>query len=264
MKKITFIILTAIILQGCSSGDETPVSMEPDNLMESKAPELDFYGVPNKSASNIQVNDFIKIILQITRLKGATFIIAKPIGKSATFHDILNTDYELYIESTTQAGGYLKVESLNLKEGKNIFFIKPLLPGTFQIKLEEDTKSFQFEEPIVFTAVKIETSTSSGQDGQCGLSKWRHRDYWFTINAGSQTFDNLLLDSNAIFSYSTVYDKINFSSDLAINTNQKIINTRNECGSFPSIPPVITSITIKKTINSETQIIAVYYDIPIQ
>lgn len=264
MKKIPTLFALPFLFFGCSSSDEPKPPVEPTIILESKAPVLDFYGLSYKSASNILINDYVKVIVDITLLKGADIIQVLPEGKSAVFHDILNTDYELYTASETQPGQYLKRESLVFFEGKNIFYIKPLVPGTFQIKLEEKTKTFKFQDPIVFTSVKITTSSTTGQDGNCWLSKWHHRDYWFKMDAGSQTFDKLLIDSNATFTYETSYDNDGLVENLEVNKDLKIINTRNECANNPALPPSIASITIKKTINNNTEIIATYYNIPIQ
>ncbi|MFB9057948.1 hypothetical protein ACFFU9_14470 [Mariniflexile ostreae] len=263
MKKIFLIVLLGFILFSCSE-PETPIApSDPLVLLKYNPPVLDFYGTPKKSATNIQVNDYVKVNFEITHLEYATLFVATPEGKSATFHDLLNTDYELYIPSIIDSGKYLKVESLNLKMGDNIFYIKPLVPGTFQIKLEDKTKTYHFEAPIVFNAVKIITSSTVGVDSNCGIHKWRHRDFWFKMDGGNQTFDNLLVDKNATFTYSTNYDNDSYSGDFEVNKNLKIIKTRNKCGDYPSLPNNISSITIYKTIDNQAEPIATYYDISI-
>lgn len=265
MKKIILLLVWSLLFVECSHKDDVSETiMEPTTILETKAPTLDFYGLSNKSASNIQVNDYVKVIVDITRLKGADIIQVKPESISATYHDILNTDYELYTASETNLGEYLKRESLVFFEGKNVFYIKPLVSGTFQIKLEEKSKTFRFEDPIVFTAVSITTSSTTGMGGNCGLSRWRHRDFWFKIDAGSQIYDNLLNEANATYSYETSYDNNSLSGDLEINKNLKIINTRSECSNNPALPPIISSIIIKKTIDNKTEIVAIYYNISIQ
>ncbi len=249
----------------CSKPD-SPAAVQvvdPISRLESEAPELDFYGLPKKSATNIEVGDYVKVKLRITKLNGANLIVAAPVGKSATFHDLLNTDYEMYLASSSEPGKYLKVESLNLQLGENVFYIKPIVAGTFQLQLEEITKTFILKDPIIFNAVKITTSTTTGTDGNCGLKRWRHRDFYFSIDAGNQIYDNYLTDSKAAFGYSTSYDGASLQDVFAPKTNLKIIPTRNQCGDNPGVPGGGATIELFKTINGNKQIIAVYYGVAV-
>jgi hypothetical protein len=263
MKKIT-VILFALVLASCSKSktDEAVVPEVPKNILELKDPELDYYGVPNKSVLNIQVGELIKVKLEITKLTGAKVIVATPESKAVSFHALFNTDYELYVLSTTEIGKYSKVEFLNLIEGVNQFFIKPLIPGTFQIQLEDKTKIYNFPKPITFSAVKITTRTDTGLDGNCGLKRWHHRNFFFTINSGDQTYDNFFKEDKAVFTYSTNYNGSAKSDNFAPNTELNIIDPRNECGNDPGLPTNITSITVTKTVG-DIKTISTYYNIPI-
>jgi hypothetical protein len=264
MKKIVF-ILSAIVLASCSKSktDEAVVTPEvAKNVMEMKIPELNFYGKSNKNALNIQVGDLVEVKLEITKLTGAEVIVATPVAKSSISHELFNTDYELYTKSTIDNSNYVKVEFLNLKKGENVFFIKPLVPGTFDIKLEDKTKVYTFTGAVNFSAVKITTTYRGGIDGNCGFSRWRHQDYYFTIDSGNQTFDKFFRDETASFMYSTSYDGESKSGNFAPNTELQIINTRNECGDYPGVPNNISSISITKTVGDQ-KTISTYYNIPI-
>lgn len=245
MRKIVLFVFLALV--SCSKTEE---AVQTDNSLQIvlKTSELDFYGIPNKSLGTILVGDMIKVKLEITKLKGADFINIKPVSKSITFHELLNTDYELYTLSTTEKDKFTKVESLLVKQGVTIFYVKPLVAGTFQIKLEEETKAFDIATSVVFTAVKIVTSIEKNTDRNCGLNKWHRNTYWFSIDAGMQTFDLLYKDNVASYSYETAYRGTSKIDSFSPNTTLKIIEDVSDCGKYPAVDNTIKSITITKTI----------------
>lgn len=260
MKKIILIALFA--MTSCSKSEDA-VSTEKALDIAYKSPELDFYAIPNKSLTNIQVGDMIKVNLEISKLKGADIIEIKPTSKATAFHELLNTDYELYIPSATEKGMFTKVTSVMMKLGTNVFYVKPLVPGTFQINLEEATKAYEIIAPVVFSAVKIKTRIQGNMDGQCGGSKWWRHTYWFSIDSGNQTYDLLFNEKGATYTYETSYKSASKTANFVPGTESRIIEDASQCGGYPAVDNVVKSIAITKTIAGNKQIIAIYYNIPI-
>lgn len=260
MKRILLILI--VVLTSCSESEETVLNEKTIDI-ELKSPELDFYGISNKSLTNIQVGDMIKINLEILQLKGADIIEIKPISKATSFHELINTDYELYIPSLTDPDKFTKVTLLTLKLGVNTFYIKPLLPGTFQLKFEEVTKTYDIFAPVVFSAVKINTRVVGNIDGNCGFSRWRRHTYYFSIDSGNQTFDLLFNEIGVTYAYETSYRGTSKSSPFSVKNEFKIIEDVSECGDYPSLDPLVKTITITKVSNGNKQIVATYNDIAV-
>lgn len=260
MKKI---LLGVLIVFSCCSKDETTTTSTEENsfTIEYESPEIDFYGIPNKSLTNIQVGDMLKINFAISKLTSATEIELRPISKSTSYHELLNTDYELYIENTTKKGTFDKVNTLKMIKGVNIFYIKPIVSGTFQLKFEESSKAFTLLAPITFSAVKIATSIEGNRDGNCGLSRWRRHTYWFSIDTGNQNFDLIFGEEGATYTYRTSYRGSAKEDNFSKNTNFRIIEDVSECGDYPDVDNNITSIEIIKNKGGVSQVVAKYNDI---
>ncbi len=262
MKKILLPLMLVIFLSSCSK-DEEALSTEKTTGISYKSPELDFYGLEKKSLTNIQVGDMIQVNFEISKLTGAEIIEINPISKATSFHELLNTDYELYIPSSTEKDKYTKVNTLKMKLGITTFYIKPLVPGTFQLRFEEPKKAFDVFFPIVFSAVKINTRIEGNRDGNCGLSRWYRHNYWFSIDSGNQLFDLLFNAEGATYTYETKYRGASKTHTFTPGTQKEIVGEASKCGSYPDVNTNIESITIYKTIGGGKQEVATYYNIPI-
>jgi hypothetical protein len=261
--KRTLVLFSFILITACEKSEE-PIVVAEQSIIEVKGPMPDFYGIPKKTLSNVVVGDFVKITLEITKLIGADVIELRPNGNSASYHEVLNTDYEMYTLSATEKDKYIKVDALKVVKGVNIFYIKPLVPGTFQINLGDVSLKYPFLNPIVFTAVKIATRIEGNSDSNCGVHKWRRHTYWFSMSSGNQTFDNLLTDTDATYSYSTNYRGSSKTAVFSPNTDLKIIEDVSECENYPAVDNTIQSIEITKTKAGVKQVLSTYYNISIQ
>lgn len=258
MRKILFIALIAF----CSCSKDEPSTVEEKAYdIEVATPELDFFAIPNKSLTNIQVSDMIKVKFLILKLTSSTDIEVRPISRSTAYHELLNTDYELYIENSVKKGTFDKVNALKMIKGLNVFYIKPIVPGTFQLKFEESTKAYTLVAPITFSAVKINTSLEGNVDKSCGLNKWRRHSYWFSIDTGNQNFDLIFGEDGATYTYKTSYRGTAKEASFSKNTNYKIIEDVSECGDYPSVDNNIVSIEIIKNKGGVSQLVAKYNDI---
>ena len=259
MKKILLAVLIAFI--SCSKEETTSTTDEKAFAIEYENPEIDFYGIANKSLTNIQVGDMLKINFPISKLTSVTEIEIRPISKSTSYHELLNTDYELYIENTTKNGTFDKVNSIKIVKGVNVFYIKPIVPGTFQLKFEETTKASALLVPITFSAVKLNTSIEGNSDSNCGLKKWRRHTYWFSIDTGNQNFDLIFAEEGATYTYRTAYKGTSKEANFSKSTNFKIIEDVSECGDYPSVDNNVTSIEIIKNKEGVSQVVAKYNNI---
>ena len=226
-----------------------------------KSPELDFYGIPNKSLTNIQVGDMIKINFEITKLTSATEISVRPVSKSTSFHELLNSDYEMYIENALEKGKFINVTTLVMKMGINVFYIKPLVPGTFQLKFEEATKAYELLAPVTFSAVKINTRIEGNRDGNCGFNRWYRHTYWFSIDTGNQNFDLLFNEEGATYTYRTVYRGASKLDNFGRGSEYRIIEDTSECGDYPSVNNTIGTIEVIKNKGGVSQVVATYNNI---
>lgn len=255
-------MLIAVFCVSCSK-DEEPKDKEPAIGIEMKDPELDFFGIANKSLTNILVGDMVKVTWEVTKINGATSMIVKPVSKAAAFHELLNTDFKMFVAVGTEEGMYTEVTTILLKEGVNTFYVKPIVSGTFQINFEAVSSDFEVSKKIVFTAVKFTTLIQGSLDGNCGLSRWRNHHYSFSIDAGSQAYDLAFKELNATYSYKTEYRNDSYSGTFGQNSSLKLINSVGECGNYPSVDRNINKIEISKTLDGKTEIVATYYNIPI-
>jgi hypothetical protein len=116
---------------------------------------------------------------------------------------------------------------------------------------------------VVFSAVKISTRIESNIDGNCGLSKWRRHNYWFSIDTGNQPFDLIFKADGATYVYESNYRSTSKNATFTPGAEQEIVSSASECGNYPSVDTNIKSITIYKVIAGAQLQVATYNNIPI-
>ena len=227
-KKLLLLASMVAVVTACSKSDSgedkkepAPVVQQNENTFSVKIKDLfSVQGDPNKDITNILVGDTIPYEIEIkddnpNGVDANYSLFASEKGNKN--HQVLNRDYELYYENE---GKLVKLERgkeniLFKGVGKHKFYIKPLVPGSFQhiysLQKQIDGKPVgdNLKRELLFAAVKItlyskaHTRYVTKWRGKTSVNKW---SYHFIIDDGVEEKDNYLSPAGFDVKYS-VYEK---------------------------------------------------------
>ena len=133
MKKYAFLAGLVIAFIACNkSDDDVPA---PTQTSSFSASIKEVFTDPHKDLKNLLVNDYIPYEITIedsnSDTEGVSYsLISK---KDENKHQILNRDFELYTDNEKGEKQKVTTDYISFSpKGKHKFYIKPIVPGTFQ------------------------------------------------------------------------------------------------------------------------------------
>lgn len=209
-----------------------------------------------RNLKNIRVGDFIPYTLTITDtdLKSGEQFALFAIKEEDKNHQSMRVDYDIYLED--ENGKKQKVEDPKItfkKEGKYKFYIRPLVPGTFQLPfLFQKEGVGEIKLPKVnFSAVKITAWSWARRDrwvwkGFPIPEQWsvNKRDYKFIIDDGDNETDIYLTPLQASQHFEIYYNGNKASGSFVVNNQYDFHPEQERERADPPLPAPVVTITI--------------------
>lgn len=236
--------------------------------------------IPLKSLKNIVVGDYIPYTITIsetdTQFSGNYVVI--PTRTTEKNHQSLQVDYEFYFENAK--GEKVKATQPRItfeKAGKHKFYLKPLVPGSFQLpfivqKEQNEQKVEELKLPTVnFNAVKIFAYTYGRDTGKKKRKYWyslefnsiNRRNFIFKIDQGKNETDIYLSPAKAEQTFLVKYNNNVATGEFKAGQKYDYYPEMEEIGSVPSLPePTVTITIIQKRFQQEEYVIE-YHNVPI-
>jgi hypothetical protein len=286
MKKHLFMMSLAIAFIACSKSEDdskggdiassaTFSAVIKDGFTGENGEDL----IPLKSLKNIVVGDYIPYTITIsetdTQFSGNYVVV--PTRTTEKNHQSLQVDYEFYFENAK--GEKVKATQPRItfeKAGKHKFYLKPLVPGSFQLpfivqKEQDKQKVGELKLPTVnFNAVKI-FAYSYGRD--TGKKKWiwdefethsiNRRNFIFKIDQGKNETDIYLSPAGADQIFQVKYNNEIATGEFKAGQKYEYYPEMERIGSVPHLPEPTVTITIIQKRSQQEEYVIEYHNVPI-
>lgn len=208
MKKFLFLAGITIAFIACSKNNDDEGNPAPPKESSFSASIKEAFTDPYKDLKNILVDDYIPYEITIEDNSSSTEGISYSLisERDEEKHQVFNRDFELYTDN--EKGEKQKVTTNYLSfssKGKYKFYIKPIVPGTFQhtylLQRQINGKPEGQEQAyhINFNAVKITISATR--------EFWHKIKFSIKIEDGINVKDRYLSPEKATQTYSILYNK---------------------------------------------------------
>lgn len=287
MKKHLFMMSLAIAFIACSKSEDDSKGGDTPSATFSAVIKDGFTGengedlIPLKSLKNIVVGDYIPYTITIsetdTQFSGNYVVI--PTRTTEKNHQSLQVDYEFYFENAK--GEKVKATQPRItfeKAGKHKFYLKPLVPGSFQLpfivqKEQDKQKVGELKLPTVnFNAVKI-FAYSYGRD--TGKKKWtwqgwfwethsiNRRNFIFKIDQGKNETDIYLSPAGADQIFQVKYNNEIATGEFKAGQKYEYYPEMERIGAVPHLPEPTVTITIIQKRSQQEEYVIEYHNVPI-
>ena len=208
MKKFLFLAGITIAFIACSKNNDDEGNPAPPKESSFSASIKEAFTDPYKDLKNILVDDYIPYEITIEDNSSSTEGISYSLisERDEEKHQVFNRDFELYTDN--EKGEKQKVTTNYLSfssKGKHKFYIKPIVPGTFQhtylLQRQINGKPEGQEQAyhINFNAVKITINKITFM--------WIGIKFSIKIEDGINVKDRYLSPEKATQTYSILYNK---------------------------------------------------------
>lgn len=282
MKKYVFLAGLAIAFIACNkSDDDVPA---PTQTSSFSASIKEVFTDPHKDLKNLLVNDYIPYEITIedsnSDTEGVSYsLISK---KDENKHQILNRDFELYTDNEKGEKQKVTTDYISFSpKGKHKFYIKPIVPGTFQhtytLQRQVNGKpegGYQYYD-INFNAVRITAWTHAE------LYKWiwhylhqsskHYRIYHFKIEDGTNVNDIYLSpkstgNNKVIQTFFVLYNgSIHNGGEFKVDEEKDFLPEEHTYDfNPPLLSPIISEFHIIQERPNQDPYEIVYYNINIE
>jgi len=205
MKKYAFLAGLAIAFIACNKSDDDVPAPPKESSFSASIKEV--FTDPHKDLKNILVNDYIPYEITIedsnSDTEGVSYsLISK---RDEEKHQVFNRDFELYTDNEKGEKQKVTTDYISFSsKGKHKFYIKPIVPGTFQhtylLQRQINGKPEGQEQAyhINFNAVKITISKT--------IIVWIGSELSIKIEDGTNVKDRYLSPEGATQTYSILYN----------------------------------------------------------